>query len=242
MVILPNRVTPQDRVENLTDRIYTRLKQDIFDFRLMPGARFTESEVASRMSASRTPVREALTRLQHDGYVEVHFRSGWQVRPFDFRQFEQLYDVRIILELAAVSKLCDLPEQPPLEDLKRLWLILPIDRLQDPATVSALDERFHEHLVEATGNHEMARIHHELTERIRIVRRLDFTKPDRIQATYGEHAEILQAILLRQTSTASSLLRTHIEVSKAEIKKITLHMLQEARPCPAGSDDGISRS
>ncbi len=93
--------------ENLADGIYGRLKQEIFDFQLLPSDRFTESEVAQRMEVSRTPVREALFRLQREGYVEVLYRSGWQVKPFDFRFFEEIYDVRIILELAAVKKLCE---------------------------------------------------------------------------------------------------------------------------------------
>src|SRR5438067_2395682 len=75
------------------DQVYLTLKQDIFNFRLLPGDSFTESEVAERMSVSRTPVREALCRLERDGNLQVHFRSGWSVKPFDFQQFEDLYDL-----------------------------------------------------------------------------------------------------------------------------------------------------
>jgi DNA-binding GntR family transcriptional regulator len=95
--------------------------------------------------------------------------------------------------------------------------------------VCALDERFHEQLVEATGNTEMARIHHDITERLRIVRRIDFTKRPRIEATYQEHGKILRTIIKRRGDDAQLLLRTHIEESKAEVRKITLHMLFEAR-------------
>ncbi|MCE3253821.1 MAG: GntR family transcriptional regulator, partial [Cellvibrio sp.] len=67
---------------NLTERIYQTLKDDIFSFRLLPGDRFSENEIAERVAASRTPVREALARLQREGFVDVSFRSGWQVKPF----------------------------------------------------------------------------------------------------------------------------------------------------------------
>ena len=175
----------KDRGENLADRIYNQLKQDIFEFRLLPGDRFSENEIAERVQASRTPVREALFRLQREGYVDVLYRSGWQIRPFDFKSFEDLYDVRIIIETAAVKRLCEM-EVPPatLNDLKQIWLVPAGERLSDGATVSQLDERFHEMLVEGTGNVEMAQMHHAVTERIRIIRRLDFTKPPRIDATY----------------------------------------------------------
>ena len=92
----------RERPENLAERIYGQLKDDIFEFRLLPGDRFSEGEVAERMAASRTPVRQALYRLEREGYLEVYFRSGWQVKPFDFAHFEELYDVRIVLELSLI--------------------------------------------------------------------------------------------------------------------------------------------
>ena len=223
----------KDRGENLADRIYNQLKQDIFEFRLLPGDRFSENEIAERVQASRTPVREALFRLQREGYVDVLYRSGWQIRPFDFKSFEDLYDVRIIIETAAVKRLCEM-EVPPatLNDLKQIWLVPAGERLSDGATVSQLDERFHEMLVEGTGNVEMAQMHHAVTERIRIIRRLDFTKPPRIDATYTEPGKILRAVLQRRADQGQLLLKTHIEESKAEVRKITVHMLHTARRGP----------
>ncbi|KAA9000767.1 GntR family transcriptional regulator [Affinibrenneria salicis] len=218
------------RPEALAERIYQTLKNDIFDFRLMPGDRFSENEIAERMSVSRTPVRQALFWLEREGYVEVYFRSGWQVKPFDFEYFEQLYDFRIVLEREAVRRLCGMAAgrcAELLADLKRFWIETP--RLEEGETVSRHDEDFHRSLVSATGNGEMARVHTELTEKIRIIRRLDFTREDRIDATYSEHARILLAILQHQTEEAQRILTDHISVSKAEVRKITLHMLQQAR-------------
>ena len=217
------------KTENLADRIYLQLKKDIFDFRLMPGDRFSENEIAERMGASRTPVREALFRLQRECYVDVLYRSGWQVKPFDFKYFEELYDVRTILECAAVRKLCEQhSDLSNLDALVALWCVPAEQRLDDGREVSGMDEHFHEQLVAAAGNHEMARIHHDLTERLRIIRRLDFTKPPRVAATYHEHRAVLEAILHRRAEQAQRLLRTHIEESRNAVRKITVHMLHEA--------------
>lgn len=226
------------RPDNLAEQVYTQLKADIFDFRLLPGDRFSEGDVAGRMDVSRTPVRQALYRLEKEGYVEVYFRSGWQVKPFDFAYFEELYDVRIVLELAAVSRLCrmEASDNSVLNALKGIWLVAEDERLQDPQEVSALDERFHCALVEVTGNREMARMHYAITEQIRIIRRLDFTQAERIAATYQEHAHILEAILQRRSDVAQQLLTRHIELSKQAVREITLHRLQMARqagPRPA---------
>ena len=62
----------------------------------------TENEVCERLGVSRTPVRQALFRMKQEGFVEVSFRAGWRVLPFDFDKFEQLYDLRMVLETEAV--------------------------------------------------------------------------------------------------------------------------------------------
>jgi DNA-binding GntR family transcriptional regulator len=214
---------------NLAQTVYRQIKGDIFEFRLLPGDRFTEGQLAERLSVSRTPVREALQRLEKEGYLEVHFRSGWSVRPLDFTEFDHLYDLRIILETAAVRQLCEMDERPMLETLKVFWLVPPAERLTDGAQVSRMDEEFHAALVAAAGNPEVARCHREVTERIRIIRQLDFTQTDRIGNTYQEHAQILRAIVRRRADQAVLLLRTHIETSKVEVRRISLHQLYLAR-------------
>jgi len=213
---------------NRAERVYETVKREIFDFVLFPGDRFSESEIAERTGVSRTPVREALQRLAREGYLEVASRTGWRVKPLDFEAFDQLYDVRVIIELAAVRKLCEVERQPALAGLKDAWLVPPSERLDEPKAISALDEAFHATLVAATGNAELARIHREITERIRIIRRLDFTKAPRVDTTYTEHARILRAVMQRKADQAQLMLRTHIETSKAEVRKITLHMLYQA--------------
>lgn len=214
----------------LAEQVYNRLKEDIFEFRLLPGDRFTETEMAERCAVSRTPLRDALYRLQREGYLEVAFRRGWQVRALDFAWFDDLYDLRIVLEMAALERICQMAEDPPeLKQLKRIWLVTKAEREQDGRRVSQLDEAFHASIVAAAGNAEMMRVHAELTEKLRIIRRLDFTQGERIDATYQEHAKILQLLLRRKSTECALLLRSHIQQSKLEVRKITLHRLHEAR-------------
>ena len=212
----------------LAGSVYEQLKADIFEFRLLPGSRFSENEVAERARVSRTPVREALFRLEREGYLQVHAKSGWSVRPLDFEALDHLYDLRMVLECAAVEKLCAGDPRAALTRLEKTWLVAPKSRLTDGARVARLDEEFHTTLVEAAGNPELARVHHSITERIRIVRRLDFTHPERIVYTYVEHGEILRAILARRAARAIELLRGHIDASKAEVRNISLHRLHLA--------------
>ncbi|MCC3264061.1 GntR family transcriptional regulator, partial [Paenibacillus polymyxa] len=79
-----------------------------------------------RLGVSRTPVRLGLARLEREGFVLARPRSGWQVRPVDFARVEALYDVRVVLEQAAVEKLCGREHMDPagiLGALTDVWLV-----------------------------------------------------------------------------------------------------------------------
>ena len=231
MPTLPPKAEPA-AFRSRAEDVYSRLKADIADFRLLPGDRFTEGEISDRLGVSRTPVRQALFRLQQEGFVEVLFRSGWRVLPFDFDEFEQLYDLRMVLETTAVHRLCEngpRVDHTLVEKLTAIWLVPAEQRSTDTAEVAQWDEAFHCDLVAAAGNEPMARVHRDITDRIRMIRRLDFTQQSRITATYDEHAKILQAVLANRADQAALLLRSHIATSQAEVRKITLHQVYLAR-------------
>jgi DNA-binding GntR family transcriptional regulator len=215
---------------NLAAQVYAALKQQMQDFVLVPGDRFSETEVGAQLGVSRTPVREALFKLRNEGLLDVHSRSGWYVRPIDFARIDGLYELRVVIETHCVAKLCAQVQAPAaLDALKQVWLVPATERLTGGREVAALDEAFHSTLVAAAGNAEFVRVHNDVTERIRMVRRLDFTQSSRITATYLEHANILRHVMQRRSEPAQLLLRSHIGQSQAEVRKITLHTLFEAR-------------
>ncbi len=231
--VRPSRAPGASHVHrSRADEVYAQLKRDVAEFKLVPGDRFTENEISERLGVSRTPVRQALFRLQQEGFVEVLFRSGWRVLPFDFDQFEQLYDLRMVLETTAVHRICAddrRVDRELLAQLAAIWLVPTAERSTDMVQVSLWDEQFHCALVAAAGNAEMARVHRDVTDRIRIIRRLDFTKQMRIDATYEEHARILKAVQRKRGDEAARLLRAHIQTSQSEVRKITLHQVHLAR-------------
>ncbi|HTJ94546.1 MAG TPA: GntR family transcriptional regulator, partial [Pararobbsia sp.] len=108
----------------LAEQVYQRLKLDIFNFRLLPGDRFSENGIAQYYGVSRTPMRDGLFRLQREGYLEVGFRRGWKVAPINFEQLDALYDLRIVLELAAFERIAggDAPHTA-IAMLKAIWCI-----------------------------------------------------------------------------------------------------------------------
>ena len=228
--VLETAATPA-AANPLAEQVYQQLKNDIFSFRLFPGDRFSETGIAQYYGVSRTPMRDGLFRLQREGYLEVGFRRGWKVSPINFDQLDQLYDLRIVLEVAAVERGGGGGNiaHAAVEELKTVWCVAPLSRETDPVKMFGMDENFHRQLVAATGNAEMLRVHNDVTERIRIVRRLDFLKPHRTSATYDEHSTMLNLIERKRLTEAIILLRAHITQSKLEVRKITLSMLAAAR-------------
>jgi DNA-binding GntR family transcriptional regulator len=216
---------------SLPEYVYAQLREDIFEMRLLPGDQITETEIAAHFKVSRTPVREALQRLQGDGLMQGYVRGGWAVVPIDFKRFKDLYEVRKLIETFAVAKLCDGADidRHLLDELKTTWCVAPEARLADGRRVAALDEAFHQTLVRATGNLEMAGAFDRITDRIRIVRRLDFVYGDCVDSTYEEHALLLARIAAGESAEAVKLMTDHIEGSHAEVNQITLHRLRSMR-------------
>jgi DNA-binding GntR family transcriptional regulator len=232
---MPFVIQINSEFSSLAEHAYAEIKQKIFNFEMMPGDLISEGNLAKLVNVSRTPLRQALQQLQHGGFIKAIPKIGWQVAPLDFDKLDELYDFRILIESNAVKALCNSNRDNQIfKDLQKIWLIPKSKRSFNTLEVGILDEQFHTSLVKASGNEEMLKTHSEITERIKIVRRLDFTKAARISNTYDEHGQIIKAILAGRSGEAQRLLKAHIEQSKIEVRKITLGMLQDARKLAVG--------
>lgn len=216
-----------------SERVYLQLRQEIYQFILLPGDRFTEMDIARRLGCSRTPVREALLVLQNESLVRRCFRNGWEVFPIDFDAYEDLYETRALIEINTVRSLCRAAcakvNREVLANLNAIWRVPAAERLLECDNVAALDEEFHIALTEAAGNRELTAILTNITDRIRIMRRLDFEYESRIAQTYEEHAELLSAIENREEERAVSLISLHIKDAYSGASTITLRRLQRVR-------------
>ena len=224
----PIDVVPMEKA-TLAQTVYERIKDELFEFRMAPGQRYSEQELATRLGVSRTPLRFALHLLARDSFlVRVDGHAGWMVKPFDLAYYEDLYAFRVQIELIAVRRLCAMDPAPDLAELTDFWCVSKRQRNLDGPTVSREDEKLHSTLVALAGSAEMLRVHADITERVRIIRRLDFIEPARIKSAYDEHSMILRVLLARRVGDAEMLIKAHIASSRAEIRHITLHRLSLA--------------
>ncbi|MFP3569156.1 GntR family transcriptional regulator [Paraburkholderia sp. SIMBA_030] len=217
------------------DHVYFSVRDDIFDMRLLPGDRLTEGSIAERFGVSRTPAREALQRLQSDGLMRGYVRGGWEVVPIDFKRFEDLYEMRKLIETFAVGRLVAADTSlsgsvtQMLDRLDAIWNVPHAQRIRDGREMVTLDEAFHQALVTAADNAELSAAMQRVTDRIRVVRRLDLVYGDCIDDTYDEHVALLDAIRNREAERSVALIARHIEGSRAEVRSLTAERLQRAR-------------
>jgi DNA-binding FadR family transcriptional regulator len=106
----------------LSDRVHHELKRRLTLWEYLPGTRMGEEALAAEFGVSRTPVRDALRRLEQEGFLEdTEGWTGYRVRKPDLPRMEELYEVRLSLEQAAVRRLAAAPADPEIDELLRVW-------------------------------------------------------------------------------------------------------------------------
>ena len=207
--------------------IYARLRQMILEAELEPGVRVTETELATQFRVSRTPIREALHRLEVDGLLEIRAKQGCFIRPVDVDKIENYYAVRIALETMAIELACT---HMPVEALKKLVATWSPENLppagSDISDIKKAEEAFHVTLAEHSGNSVLADYLREVNDHIRVVRRLAFLDEQTVAETFRDHFEICQLLLERNVNGARAAMVTHIRKSQDMARRVTLSQLQ----------------
>jgi DNA-binding GntR family transcriptional regulator len=208
----------------------------ILNFELYPGSRITETELAEMFGVSRTPIRAALQRLEAEGYLSVLPKQGCFIRNLDIDELAKYYQVRVALEMLALENACTFMPDAKLRALAAAWDPKhQEDRSADPLKMESRDEGFHLALAEASGNPALAHYLDDINRHIRVIRRLDFTDPRRIDVTYQEHYDICQHLLKRDLPAAQSAMRSHISRSEQFARNLTLTELARKKRRSAGS-------
>jgi len=209
--------------------IYMTLREMIINFEIYPGSRVTETDLADHFNVSRTPIREALQRLEHENFLIIRPKQGCFIRELDIGELVEHYQVRIALEMAVVERACAVMPTSELELLAAQW-----DPSEIPSELSAvamdqLDESFHLALARGSRNMTMVRYLKEISSRISVIRRINFDNRERITRTYREHFEIVQSLLQRDVSKAQALIKRHIIRSEEFAKTLTLTQLARTK-------------
>jgi len=198
---------------NLSASIVATLKERIIHWQYPPEHRLTEAELCQKFGVSRSPVREALRTLATDGFVKKMPNRGYAVKQYNLREIEELYELRLALELFVVECLANrgTPMKDDMDALKRTWTGLLNGSSKKDEELARLDTLFHETLAQAAGNKSLLRQLRAINERLLLFRMIDFGKAHRVESTCHQHLEILKRIAAKDISGARKAMQRNIE-------------------------------
>ena len=213
MLDIRNDADAQAQRPSLVEGAYDALKEAIRNNVFPPGYQGSEQEIASQLGMSRTPVHEAIIRLQEEGLVRVLSRRGVLVCPISPEDMREIYEVIIALESASSELLAEKPaaeREPVADELEevnaRMQSALAKDDLVGWAKA---DERFHQLLVERSGNGRLARMFHTIMDQSHRARMLTLRLRPRPVASVAEHRAIVAAIRQGDAATARERAKQH---------------------------------
>jgi DNA-binding GntR family transcriptional regulator len=196
------------RTEGEVERVYRQLREWLVTAQIPPGEFLSEALLAQKCKTSRTPVREACSRLAQDKWLLLSPRKGYLVKPITVREIVELYEYRKLLECFSAEKVAQNATQEQVAQLKGI-VAVESGRLPDLGAVLVANETFHLQLAEMAGNQ---RVIDQLRLTLGYVRRLDTLCTQTIPGWIG-HRDIIRAIDAHKFGEARKAMATHIELS-----------------------------
>ncbi|MEU9142552.1 GntR family transcriptional regulator [Streptomyces sp. NPDC048349] len=193
------------------DRVYRHIKQGVLDRRYEGGTLLTEGEVAEAVGVSRTPVREALLRLETEGLIRLYPKKGALVLPVSAQEIADVVETRLLVEEFTVRRAVPAPAVllERLEELVRAQERHADDG--DLAAFAALDRCFHAEIVRHAGNQILSRLYDQLRDRqLRMGVAVMHAHPDRVAQNLVEHREVLSALRAGDADRAAACVRAHL--------------------------------
>ncbi|MEU2247530.1 GntR family transcriptional regulator [Streptomyces sp. NPDC019224] len=215
----PAPVPPPAKRPPAAERVYTHVKDAVLDRRYEGGTLLTEGGLAEAVGVSRTPVREALLRLEVEGLLKLYPKKGALVLAVSAQEIADVVETRLLVEEFAARKA--VPASPQL--ISRLEGLLEEQRrfseAGDLATVSVKDRCFHAEIVRHAGNEILSRLYDQLRDRqLRMGVAVMEAHPDRIAANIAEHSELLEALRAGDAEGAAQVVRRHVSRVKVLVR------------------------
>ncbi len=211
----PHEETSVSRVE----QAYQHIRQAILSHRLKPGDRLREAELAETIGVSRTPLREALARLESDGLIVNDPARGLAVMQLDYNMVGELYLMREVLEGTAARLAAQHASEVELAIIDEIC-----DQYRraagDGHALAVRNRQFHEALYRCAHNRYLVKTLNGLHDALALLGESMLHDPKRAEQTLQEHAEIVEAIKARQPEAAELATRKHIRTAQvARLKR-----------------------
>jgi len=201
-----------DSYKPLREVISETLREAIVAGTLKPGERLMEIQLAEELGVSRTPVREAIRKLELEGFVVMIPRRGTYVADLSIKDVNEVFEIRTALDILAAGLAVERITEDELEQLERVLVeIGEYIEQNDIEKIVAADGRYHDILYRASRNDRLVGIINNLREQFTRFRSISMAYPGRIKNTVEEHRQLVEAIAQRDIALAQRLAREHME-------------------------------
>ncbi len=202
------------RQADAVERAYDQVKELAIRYRIRPGDRVKESELAQRLNLSRTPLREALNRLVSEGFMSFVPNRGFCCREIDTKEVVDLYETRAALEFWAFRLACQRASDEAIETACAIWEACePRPKDISIRKLAESDEKFHMAVAELSGNSQLVQSLDVINARIRFFREIDLENRERSGMTSIEHQDIIEALKARDAAYGPELIAQHVQMS-----------------------------
>lgn len=208
----------------LRDVVFNTLRQEILTGNLKPGERLMEIHLANKLGVSRTPIREAIRKLELEGLVIMIPRRGAEVAQITLKNLKDVMEVRRALDVLAIELACERIDQ---QELDTLYLACEhfssAVKTKDTRMLAEADVAFHDKIVMSTGNTRLIQLVSNLSEQMYRYRFEYLKDVSSHEMLRQEHMEMYQSILKKDKKTAAEIVRKHIDnQEKAIIEQLQL--------------------
>lgn len=202
----------------LRDVVFNTLRKAILTGQLKPGERLMEVHLANKLGVSRTPIREAIRKLELEGLVIMIPRRGAEVAQITEKSLKDVLEVRRALDALSIELACERITDEEIEELKEACLSFEqATKGKDASVIAKADVSLHDIIVRATGNQRLQQLVNNLSEQMYRYRFVYIKDESQHEKLVAEHKEIYQSILERDKERASKAAKLHIDNQEKSI-------------------------
>lgn len=196
----------------LRDVVFNTLRQEILTGKMKPGERLMEIHLANKLGVSRTPIREAIRKLELEGLVIMIPRKGAEVAQISWKNLKDVLEVRRALDVLAIELACERMGTEEQEALYRACESFEeATKTKDTRKIAEADVAFHDIIVASTGNNRLVQLVNNLSEQMYRYR-FEYIKDDsRHDILVQEHKEMYNSIRSKNKEAAASVVKKHID-------------------------------
>jgi len=206
------------RPKNTAEKVYSEIKKMLFDYQIVPGQKLQCQDLAEKFQVSRTPVTNALTMLEREGYVKLKHNRGYFVSELGLEEAEGLYDIRETLETLVAVKAIENLNRESLRAVKEAMDAFSADLKRPPSRKRLiLDANFHLSIAQMASNKTLIEMLRLVFSRNILKYKVEYLSPKRGRIADRDHRKIYRAIRARNVSEAAEKMKDHTLRSRKSV-------------------------